>query len=320
IVAVVLAAGKGTRLKSDLPKVLHEVCGRPMLAYVFDACRAAGVQRLIGVVGHGRDAVMAAFSQHEPPITWVTQEPQLGTGHAVMVCREHLRTADAVIVINGDGPLFRSETIRGLLERQAANGAAATLATAILDDPFGYGRILRDGEGRIYDIAEEPDATPEQRQIREINPGLYCFRGPDLLAALDRLRPNNRKNEYYLTDTIGVLLRDGRPVDAVPSVLPEDMYGINSRRDLALVNGLMRDRILGRLMDEGVTIVDPATTWIDARATIGRDTVIHPCTVINGAARIGANCRIGPFVHLDGGSVPDGATVTGTYGACGERP
>ncbi len=309
IAAVILAAGKGTRLKSDVPKVLHEVCGRPMLAYVLDACRAAGVRPAIVVVGHGKDQVIAAFAD-DRDITWVEQNPQRGTGHAVMVCREHLPRYDHLLVLCGDGPLIREETIRTLLERHVGGGFAATLATAVLSDPTGYGRIWRDGAGRLRGIVEHADATPQQREIREVNPSYYCFRTADLLPLLDRLQPNNAKHEYYITDAVAMLIAAGRPVEAVTSVRPEDVFSINSRQELALVNRVMRDRVLDRHMTAGVTIVDPASTWIDARASIGRDTVIQPFVTISGPVRIGEHCRIGPFVHLSGTTViPHHATV-----------
>lgn len=307
--AVILAAGKGTRLKSEWPKVLHEVCGRPMLAYVLDACRAAGVRRCLGVIGHGKDRVIEAFAD-DREITWVEQSPQLGTGHAVMVCREHLPAFDHVLVLCGDGPLIRPETLRTLLERHQASGAAATLATAVLPDPTGYGRIWRDEHGHLRGIVEHADATEAQRRIREVNPSYYCYRVADLLPALDALRPENAKREYYITDTFAILMAAGKQVEAVTAVPPEDIYSINSRQDLALVNGVMRQRVLNRLMDAGVTIVDPANTWIDDRAQIGADTIIYPFVDIRGAARIGRNCRIGPLVHLTGAvTVGDGATL-----------
>ncbi len=296
---VILAAGKGTRLKSERPKVLHEVCGRPMLAYVFDACRAAGVREVVAVVGHGKDEVIRTFAG-DRDVTWVEQNPQHGTGHAVMVCREHLLRFEHVLVLGGDGPLIRAETLTALLERHRGEGNAATLATAILEDPTGYGRIWRDAAGELLGIVEQLDATAEQRQVREVNPSYYCFRVADLLSVLDQLRPNNRKGEYYLTDTLELLRRAGRRIGAVTAVPPEDVYSINSRAELALVSRVMRDRILDRLMDEGVTIVDPATTWIDARAKIGRDSVVRPGVCIDGPVEIGENCRIGPLVHLRG--------------------
>lgn len=301
--AVILAAGQGTRLKSDLPKVLHEVCGRPMLAYVFDACRAADVRDCLAVVGHRKDLVIEAFAHDDANITWVEQQPQLGTGHAVMVCREHLAAYEHVLVLCGDGPLIRTETIRELLNLHRTENAAATLATAVLDDPSGYGRIWRDADGKLRGIVEHADCTPEQRQIREVNPSYYCFRAADLLGALDQLKPDNAKNEYYITDALAILINSGKKAIAVTSVPPADIYSINSRQDLARVNRVMRDRIVDRLMATGVTIVDPPNTWIDARARIGRDTVVHPFVQISGAARIGQNCRIGPFVHLAGAAV-----------------
>lgn len=311
--AVVLAAGMGTRLKSDLPKVLHEICGRPMLAWVLDACRAVGVRQCIVVVGHGRERVRDAFAD-DREITWITQEPQRGTGHAVMVCREALRPFETALVLCGDGPLIRAETLRELLSRHAADGAAATLATAVLDDPTGYGRILRDGAARMTGIVEHGDATAEQRKIREVNPSYYCFQVADLLAALERITPNNRKGEYYITDVLPLMMAAGRGVTAITAVRPEDIYSINSRQELALVNRVMRDRVLDRLMSDGVTIIDPATTWIDARATIGRDTVILPGVHIVGPARVGAGCRIGPLVVLGGTDVVTDHTVLGPGG------
>jgi bifunctional UDP-N-acetylglucosamine pyrophosphorylase / glucosamine-1-phosphate N-acetyltransferase len=313
--AVILAAGKGTRLKTELPKVLHEVCGRPMLAYVIDACRAAGVRECIVVVGYQKDMVIQAFAA-DPHLTWVEQNPQLGTGHAVMVCREQLAGRfDHLIVLGGDGPLIRAETLQSLIERHLAEQAAATLATAVLDDPTGYGRIWRDPDGRILGIVEHGDATPEQKRIREVNPSYYCFKQPEFLAALDQVRPNNVKNEYYITDAISILLAAGQKVQAITSVPPQDIFSINSRQELAMVNGVMRDRILDRLMSSGVSIVDPRTTWIDDRATIGQDTVIQPCVVISGPATVGRGCRIGPFASLTGAArVPDGASVSSFAG------
>ncbi len=309
IAAVILAAGKGTRLKSERPKVLHEVCGRPMLAYVLDACRAAGIEHCLVVVGHGKDEVIRAFAG-DREITSVEQNPQLGTGHAVMICRPHLERFDHAVVLCGDGPLIRAETIRTLIERHLAEECVATLATAVLADPTGYGRIWRDEYGNLRGIIEHADCTPVQRRIREVNPSYYCFQAPPLLTALTQLRPNNVKNEYYITDVLAMLINTGKKVQAITSVPPEDVYSINSRQELALVNRVMRDRVLDRLMTDGVTIVDPASTWIDARATIGPDTVIQPCVQIAGPARIGRGCTIGPFAHLaDGTVVPDGAVV-----------
>lgn len=299
IAAVILAAGKGTRLKSDLPKVLHEVCGRPMLAYVFDACRAAGIDECIAVVGHMKDAVIDAFNGDEA-ITWIEQNPQHGTGHAVMVCRAALQQYDHVLVLCGDGPLIRPETIREVVGEHREGGHGATLATAVLDDPARYGRIWRSETGAFLGIVEYVDATEEQRAIREVNPSYYCFATAALLPALDQLTNDNAKGEYYITDTFALMREAGHTVGAITSVPPEDIYSINSRQDLARVNRVMRDRVLDRHMTAGVTIVDPSSTWIDDRATIGSDTIIYPHVHIAGPLKIGTHCRIGPLVHLSG--------------------
>lgn len=313
--AIILAAGQGTRLKTQRPKVLHEVCGRPMLAYVLDACRAAGVDQCFVVVGYEKQQVQDAF-RGDDGICWVEQSDQKGTGHAVMMAREQVAGRfEHALVLCGDGPLIRAETLRQVLGRHLEEHAAATLATAILPDPTGYGRILRDATGNLARIVEERDCSPDQRQIAEVNPSYYCFRVADLFAALDRIRPDNAKGEYYLTDTLEVLIRDGRKVLALTAVPPEDVFSINSRRDLALVSAVMRDRINTALMDAGVTLIDPATTWIDARARIGQDTVVHPFVRVAGAARVGCGCVIGPFANVPEGMViPDGGSFTGSCG------
>lgn len=318
LTAVILAAGKGTRLKSDVPKVLHEVCGRPMLAYVFDACRQAGIQRIIAVIGHGKEQVRETFAADQDLI-WVEQLEQKGTGHAVMVCREELAGRfDHTLILGGDGPLIRAKTIRELIARHLEAGCAGTLATAIIDDPTGYGRIERDAAGTLRGIVEHGDCTPPQRAIREVNPSYYCFRVPELLAALEQVRPNNSKGEYYVTDVVGILLAAGKKVEAITSVPPEDIFSINSRRELAMVSDVMRRRVLNELMESGVTVVDPATTWVDSRAIIGADTIIEPHVIIAGPVRIGRHCRVGPFAHLSGAArVADGQHITAFSGVRG---
>ena len=307
--AIILAAGKGTRLKTDMPKVLHEICGRPMLAFVFDACREAGIADCIGVIGYGKEMVRDTFAA-DRGIEWVEQNQQNGTGHAVMMARELLPRYEHVVVLCGDGPLIRAETIRHLIDTHTREKAAATLATAVLDDPTGYGRIHRDERGTFLGIVEHGDATQQQRTIREINPSYYCFDAKKLAGCLDRLKPNNVKNEYYITDVFSLLLQQGDKVFAVTSVPPEDIFSINSRADLALVNRVMRDRVLKNLMDSGVTVVDPATTWIDSRARIGQDTIVYPNVYVHGPVQIGARCRVGPFAALYGSAkLTDGATL-----------
>ena len=303
ITACILAAGKGTRLTSERPKVMHEVCGRPMLSHVIDACRAAGVQQCVVVVGYEKAQITDALSS-EDDLVFVEQAEQLGTGHAVMVCHEALAgKCDHVLVLCGDGPLIRPKTIRQLIDQHIANKAAATLATAEIDDPAGYGRIVRDGDGNLRGIVEHKDCSPDQRAIREVNPSYYCFRVEDLLESLTKIENDNAKGEYYVTDTLSVLVEAGRTVTAMTAVPPEDIFSINSRADLAMVNRVLRDRINGEMMESGVTIVDPQTTWIDARAQIGPDTVVHPFTCISGKVLIGRACTIGPFAHVREGTV-----------------
>ena len=308
--SLIMAAGMSTRMKSARPKVLHEVCGKAILSYILDACREAGIPEQIVIVGAMREPIMAAYAQAKD-IRWVVQEPQLGTGHAVMVAQESLAgfTGDLAVLV-GDAPMVRPETVRTLLETHRREGAAATLLTAILDDPKWFGRIVRDAAGNVRRIVEARDATAGERAIREVNPAFYAFRWPALRQVLGRITNSNVKKEYYLTDAVGLLIEAGEKVEAVPAAEPDEVEAVNSREDLAHVTTLMRRRIAKRLMDEGVTITDPASTYIDAGVTIGQDTIIGPCTVIQGPAEIGRNCRVGPLAHLGPGTVlQDGAVA-----------
>ncbi len=311
--AIILAAGKSTRMVTDMPKVLHQVCGRPMLAYVLDACRAANIHRMCVVVGYRKDDVIETFKD-EPGITWVEQAEQKGTGHAAMVCREALEDFDGnVVVIAGDMPLLRAETLELLLERHEKEHSAVTLATAVLENPAGYGRIIRDEFGNLQGIIEESDCTDEQRKIREINPSYYCFEKQRLFEAMDQVRPDNVKGEYYITDALKILVQAGRRAMAITAVAAEDAMGINSRQHLAEVSRVMQNRIQRELMASGVTIVDPPNTWIDARARIGQDSIIHPFTYIHGRVGIGRNCSVGPFAYLREGTVLGDDVVVGVF-------
>jgi bifunctional UDP-N-acetylglucosamine pyrophosphorylase / glucosamine-1-phosphate N-acetyltransferase len=311
--AVVLAAGKSTRMVTELPKVLHEVCGRPMLAYVIDALRTAGISRIICVVGYRKDDVIRLFGG-EPGITFVEQVEQKGTGHAVMVCREALADFEGdLVIIAGDMPLVRSETLELLVKTHKGQNSAVTLATALLDNPHGYGRIVRDSYGNLEGIVEEGDCTPEQKKIKEVNPSYYCFNKSLLFDALQQVRPNNVKGELYLTDALQILSRAGHRAVAITAVAAEDAMGINSRQDLAEVGRAMQNRIQRNLMAHGVTIVDPVNTWIDVRAEIGQDTVVYPFTYIHGRVRIGKHCSIGPFAYVRDGTVLADDVVVGVF-------
>jgi bifunctional UDP-N-acetylglucosamine pyrophosphorylase/glucosamine-1-phosphate N-acetyltransferase len=312
-VAIILAAGVSSRMNTKLPKVLHEVCGRPMLAYVVDACRSAGIEKLYVIVGYGKEQVIEKFNS-DKNIVWIEQTEQKGTGHAVMCCKEQLVDfAGDTLVLCGDGPLIRSETLKTLIEKHQSEMSAATLATAILDTPKGYGRILRDSYGNIQGIVEDGDCNPQQRTIKEVNPSYYCFKNNILFETLDKITPDNVKKEYYLTDVLHLIIESGHKVVAVTAVAAQDAMGVNSRQQLSEAGKIMQCRIQDRFMKTGVTIVDPPNTWIDARAQIGQDTIIEPFTYIHGRVKIGNNCRIGPFAYLREGTIIENDVVLGVF-------
>jgi bifunctional UDP-N-acetylglucosamine pyrophosphorylase/glucosamine-1-phosphate N-acetyltransferase len=296
-----------------LPKVLHEVTGRPMLAYVLDACRSIGVEKIYVVVGFGADQVKERFADAKD-IAWVKQTKQLGTAHAVKCCKEYLQdfTGDT-LVLCGDGPLIRSATLKTLVEKHESEQSAATLATALLEDPTGYGRIVRDAYGNIQGIVEHSDCTPSQLAIKEVNPSYYMFNNQQLFSTLEKVKPNNVKNEYYITDALALLITSGHKVIAVTAVRPEEAMSVNSRGQLSAVGKIMEHRVQEELMESGVTIVDPDNTWIDARAKIGQDTIIEPFTYIHGEVKIGSGCRIGPFAYLRHGTVIGDDVILGVF-------
>ena len=312
--AIILAAGKGTRMRTALPKVLHPVCNQPMLTYVFDACRQVGSDRLVAVVGFGAAQVRTAYAGCED-IAWVEQEPQLGTGHAVQLCRDALEgLTGELLILAGDGPLVQAETLSQLLSVHRRRKAACTLATSIMTDPGSFGRVIRDETGELAGIVEHLDASEAQHQIREVNVSLYCFDVQRLLEVIDDLRNDNAKSEYYLTDTLGMLKAKDYTLAAVAAVPEADVLSINDRVQLSEVSRLMQRRIQERHMLAGVTIEDTATTWIDPRTKIGPDSILRPMTVLDGACRIGSSCRIGPMVDLTDAVVDDGQGVEHSHG------
>lgn len=311
-VAIILAAGVSSRMNTQMAKVLHEVCGRPMLAYVLDACHKVGVSKIYVVVGFSAEQVKERFSGDD--IVWVQQDEQLGTAHAVLCCKEHLKDfAGETLVLCGDGPLIRAEILRTLIEKHKTEQSAVVLATAVLDNPTGYGRIIRDAYGNIQGIVEDSDCTREQLAVKEVNPSYYLFNNKILFEAIEKVKPDNVKKEYYLTDAVSNIISTGHKVIAVTAVRPEEAMGVNSREELSTASKIMQRRIQRRLMETGVTIVDPDNTWIDARAQIGQDTVIEPFTYIHGEVRIGQGCRIGPFAFLRHGTVLENDVVLGVY-------
>jgi bifunctional UDP-N-acetylglucosamine pyrophosphorylase/glucosamine-1-phosphate N-acetyltransferase len=308
---IVLAAGEGKRMKSSLPKVLHPLLGRTVLGHVLEAARAGlGDCRVLTVVGHGADQVRAHLAEIAPEATSVLQAEQRGTGHAVRMVTETVgELRGSVVVVNGDVPLIRPATLAALVGAHEAAGAAATILTAQVPDPTGLGRIVRGATGAVQRIVEERDATPEERAIREINAGAYVFDAVTLRQMLGKLDTENDQGEEYLTDVIGLLVADGYPVVGHQAVDPAEVLGCNDRAELAVLRAFLRDRINTDWMRSGVSIVDPATTWIDVTVTVGRDVVIEPNTHLRGATTVGENAAIGPDTTIADSVVAEGAVV-----------
>lgn len=310
--AVILAAGKGTRMRSKLPKVLHKVGGKPMLQHVLDAADAAGAAEKIVIVGHGAELVESMVGEQGKI---VLQAEQLGTGHAVMQTKEALAgfTGTAMILC-GDTPLLDGEELKKFYEAHVQSSAAATVLTAFMDNPFGYGRIVRDADGNVQGIVEEKDADAQQKLIKEINTGIYCLECPLMFDVLATLTCDNAQGEYYLTDVLTKLNEAGKKVGGVVTAESDMVMGINSRRQLAEAESVMRVRILNKLMDEGVTVMDPSSTFIEGSVKIGRDTVIYPFTWLEGSTEIGEDCEIGPNVRLTNVEVGNGTHLQFVYG------
>ncbi len=297
--AVILAAGRGMRMKSDFPKVLHPLCGRPMLEYLLETLRRVGVRRVLVVAGRDVGAIRATLGKRAE---YVVQEKPLGTGHALAQALPRLSRYSLAYVVYGDMPLVSVGTFRAL--RRVLNPGnpggqvAAALATRVVEQTHGFGRIVRDPAGRFLRIVEEKDASPEEAAIREVNAGVYCVRIADIRGALREVRPTNRQGEYYLTDAVSRLAGGGREVAAVDVPDAEEMIGINTRAELAEADAVVRQRIISRLMAGGVSVIDPATTFVHEGVRVGRETVLHPCTVLTGRTVIGPQCTIGPGARV----------------------
>jgi bifunctional UDP-N-acetylglucosamine pyrophosphorylase/glucosamine-1-phosphate N-acetyltransferase len=314
---VILAAGKGTRMKSETPKCLHELCGRSMLGWVLGAAEGLSPDRIVVVVGHGAAEVEAAARRELPGVDlqFVLQEPQLGTGHALQVAAPALGETERVVVTYGDMPLLSTESMQSLVDAQMGAGApgAVSILTAIIDDPTGYGRIIRREDGSFERIVEHKDASEEERMVNETNLGVYCFDRGTLDGDLERLDNNNAQGEYYITDLVGMADAGGRPV--LPLVLEDagEAQGVNDLGQLAEVRWQVQMRILEGHMAAGVRIMDPATTFIDHGVEIGCGTEILPCTVIRSGVKVGEGCEVGPFTHLRAGAVLEDTAEVGNF-------
>ncbi|MFD4539826.1 bifunctional UDP-N-acetylglucosamine diphosphorylase/glucosamine-1-phosphate N-acetyltransferase GlmU [Streptomyces bauhiniae] len=312
---VVLAAGEGTRMKSATPKVLHRICGRSLVGHVLAASRELDPAELVVVVGHAREQVAAHLAEIDPEVRTAVQEQQNGTGHAVRMALEELGgpVDGTVVVVCGDTPLLTSDTLAALTGTHQADGNAVTVLTAEVPDATGYGRIVRDGaSGAVTAIVEHKDATDEQRAIAEINSGVFAFDGRLLADALKQVRTDNSQGEEYLTDVLGILRAAGHRVGASVAGDHREIAGINNRVQLSEARRTLNDRLLTAAMLDGVTVVDPATTWVDVTVGFGRDAVVHPGTQLTGATRIDEGAEVGPNSRLNDTVVGAGARLDNT--------
>lgn len=288
--SIILAAGQGTRMKSSTSKVLHQIFHKPLVYYPIEAAKYAGAEKVCLVVGHKAEEVMETFGDS---VEYALQKEQLGTGHAVMQALDFIGDEGEVLILYGDTPLITAETIEKMLAFHRKKKNAVTVLSAIVDNPTGYGRIVRDESKHFVKIVEQKDATDEEKRIGEINGGMYVFEAAHLKSALSKITNNNKQKEYYLTDTIEILLQEGYNVDAIAIMNPDDILGVNSREQLADATTIMKKRINKKHMENGVTLIDPQNTYIDPSVVIGQDTIIEPGCIIQGTTSIGENCIIG---------------------------
>lgn len=294
-------------MKSSLPKVMHRVAGRAMVEQVINACRNAGVDRIVVVVGYGREQLEDMLAGQD--VLFAVQSEQLGTGHALLQANTQVNTDDTVLVLAGDTPLLKGDTLKNLLVYHDEQNNLATVLTALLPNPQGYGRIVRDPDGRFLKVVEDKDATPEQKLINEINTGVYAFRAREAFTALAGLKPDNAQGEYYLTDILEIMMQDNGRVEALAAGNEEEIMGVNDRVQLAKAEAVLQNRKREELMRSGVTIVAPETTFIDSSVTVEPDTIIYPFTILQGQTSIGSGCEIGPSSHITDSLVGNGCHV-----------
>ena len=315
IKSVILAAGKGTRMKSKTPKVLHQIFDKTLVEYVIDAVNNTGlIDESFVIVGHQAERVEEYIKSNYTNAKTVLQSPQLGTGHAVsMVCPYLEDFKGEVVILCGDTPLITSETLKKFIEYHKSVNSDITVMSAVFENPTNYGRIIRNSDNSLNSIVEEKDATEEQKKIKEVNAGIYCLNWEKIKPAFSELKTNNAQGEYYLTDIIEWGNKNGLRVNANPLENNEEIFGINSKLHLAQASKIMNKRTLEKLMNEGVTIVDPDTTWISPETEIGADTIVYPSCYISGKNKIGSDCKIGPFAHLRGDVILEDGVKVGNF-------
>ena len=313
--SVILAAGKGTRMKSETPKVLHTIFDKTLVGYVIEAVNGTGLaDENFVIVGHQAERVEEYIKDNYKNARTVLQSPQLGTGHAVSMVLPYLQDFDGeVVILCGDTPLITAETLKEFVEYHKSHKSDLTVMSAIFDNPTNYGRIIRNTNGHVEGIVEEKDATPEQKGVKEINAGIYCLDWKKVKPAFSVLKTNNAQGEYYLTDIIKWGNEQGLSVNAYTLKNNEEIYGINSKANLAEATKFLNRRVINKHLTNGVTIIDPDSTWVSPETVIEPDTVIYPSTYIEGANKIGKNCKIGPFAHLRGGVILDDEVKIGNF-------
>ncbi len=307
LAAVILAAGLGKRMKSKIPKVLHKICGRSIGEYIIEQVNKLEVDRKVVIIGRQGDKIRRQFGDE---LEYVEQREQLGTGHAALQAEKVLGDFEGdALILPGDTPLLTSETLRMLIKRHRGKNAVATLLTAKMSDPTGYGRIVRNFDGSVRRIVEEKEASLAEKGILEVNVSIYCFKSEELFQALKQISPDNEQGEYYLTDVIEVFTKENLPVEAIQAEDGKETMGINTRIQLAEARKILQRRILDELMLGGVSIVDPESTYIDGGVIIGQDTIIYPSTIIERGTVIGEDCIIGPSAHLIAAKIGDRAII-----------
>lgn len=304
--AIILAAGKGTRMKSKLPKVVHKVCGKEMVNHVINVSKKSGVSEIVAILGHESEIVQSVL----PEGTKVAmQTEQLGTGHAVMMANDYISEDDTIVVLCGDTPLVNPDTLENLFKYHLDNGYHATVLTTKVDNPTGYGRIIRDENEDLLKIVEQKDASEEEKLVNEINSGIYCFNGKSLKEALSNINNNNAQGEYYLTDTVEIMRNNSLKVGAFNGATIEELMGVNSRVELAKAEDIMRKRINTMHMVNGVTIIDVNSTYIEADVQIGNDTIVYPGAMLKGNTIIGSECVIGMNSSISNSTIGDATEV-----------